>query len=401
MDCSACKQEIKKASEILRCTGCSDNFHYACMNITSIQYQQHKTELKLSWLCPNCHNITRRPRNDDTPVRKQLTSILDETTMSVDGLDEQNNKTHDHCEMYQTQTLTNMRQNTSNITLEQISSLLDRKLEENKQATLQAIKNTIITEINNTIHEFKDSFKKTTNALTLEQTDIKTNIKLLEDKINNLEIEITQNRHQISTLQNKQIGFQQQNTDYTKKLVLHGLLEHGQETEQILHQRLINLFQEILNLDLTGYIEDQQRIGRRNGRRPVVIELISKKMTKYILHNSQYFRNTGLNISEYLNDELLQQRKRLLDQLRCARQNGHHAVIRNNKLFVDGKLTLDYHSDLQAKSTSASQSSNSTSTLNNTTLELTQRSLNSSQHSNTAGPHHKDENFRTFRHTRY
>lgn len=402
MNCAACNEEIGRA-DLLPCSACRTTFHYLCLNIQTATFIENKTSLYSSWRCPHCENVTKRIRNDDTPTRRQNEPLLNVTTMSIDDYEE-----HDKNILENTADLStplnkdkNQRlssKETKDITLNQISSLLDRKLEQNRQSILKEIKRTIITEIHKTIHEFKESIKKTTDTLTIEQSDIKTKIKLLDEKICKLELDNKQYKQEILMLQNKYVGNQQHNTDKsdnTKKLVLFGLLEHDQETEHYLHQRLINIFQEILNLDLTGYIEEQLRIGRRNGRRPVVIELMSKKMTKYVLQNSQYFRNTGLSIAEYLNDEALQHRKHLQEQLRYARQNGRHAVIRNNKLFIDGKLTLDYHSEPQRKQTLTSKTSRPTiiTPLNDTEHRTSSQNstLNTSQNGKT------DNNIHTFR----
>lgn len=60
-------------------------------------------------------------------------------------------------------------------------------------------------------------------------------------------------------------------------------------------------------------------------------------MVKYILQNSRNFKNTGLTVSEVLDDKSLQERKKLREILKEERKNGKHAVIRNNKLYIDYK----------------------------------------------------------------
>ncbi|KAL4704978.1 hypothetical protein ACJJTC_005464 [Scirpophaga incertulas] len=245
MDCNACKQTIRYDNEILKCVGCLKKYHYACLNITSAYYLDNMFELKKSWKCPSCQNVTnRRARNDDTPVRKHYLGLND-TTMSVDGsIIEDTNKQNP------TNYLDSSTVDTLDFTLEdntmlaKISLLLDKKLEENKISILTEIK-----------HALDD----------------------------------------------------------------------------------------ILNVDLTGYVEELTRIGRKNlPRRPIVIELTSKSMVKYLLQNSRFFRNTGLSISEYLDEAALQARKHLQLHLRAARNDGHHAIIRDNKLIIDGKIVHTY-----------------------------------------------------------
>lgn len=128
--------------------------------------------------------------------------------------------------------------------------------------------------------------------------------------------------------------------DNTKKIVLYGLNEYYQEAEYDLHGRIINTFHEILDINITGYLEEVKRIGKFRPRqqRPVVIELISKRCTKYILQNAKQFRNTGLAVCEYLDEQSLQTRKKLREGLILARKSGHHAIIRNNSLIVNGNV---------------------------------------------------------------
>lgn len=85
------------------------------------------------------------------------------------------------------------------------------------------------------------------------------------------------------------------------------------------------------------YVDEISYIGRKGNRRPIKIELTSKRLRKYILENYQYFKNAGFGVSEYLSDKLLQERKELKAALQNARRNGHHAVIKNNKLLINGK----------------------------------------------------------------
>lgn len=84
------------------------------------------------------------------------------------------------------------------------------------------------------------------------------------------------------------------NENNSKILVLYGLDELWYETEAELHDRVIDVFQSITRVDLTGYIEDLERIGQRGSRRPLKVELLSKRMTKYLLTHVTLFKNTGL-----------------------------------------------------------------------------------------------------------
>lgn len=96
-------------------------------------------------------------------------------------------------------------------------------------------------------------------------------------------------------------------------------------------------------MNISGCIEEVTYIGRKNNSRPLKIELNSKRLKKIILENAVYFKEVGLNITEYLSPQALQERRNLNCALYKARQNGHHAVIKNNQLFINGTQMSDLH----------------------------------------------------------
>lgn len=124
-------------------------------------------------------------------------------------------------------------------------------------------------------------------------------------------------------------------------------MENQRETEYDLHDRIINMFRDTLQIDLLGYIEDTYRIGRHihNKTRPLVIELISKRMVKYLINNNRHLYGTGISISECLNEEERKERNIMRDKMLTARKQGLYAVIRNKKLFIEGEQ-IDIKEDL-------------------------------------------------------
>ncbi|XP_063369679.1 uncharacterized protein LOC134658011 [Cydia amplana] len=343
MKCLVCDLEIKYASEMIKCTACGKHCHQSCLNMTSAYYMANHFTLEKNWLCEMCNNVTRRPKNDNTPIRKPVAPNpnLNDTTMSVD--DSVHDRTDTSPEPQNTlQTPPNLypRQE-SPITLENISKLLDFKLRENNQSILSDLKNTIQLEINKSIADLKTDITLRTNLITTEQTSIKSSIANIESKIKTLERKNTTLQQELNQL-GQQINQKSQDTyeHNSKIIVLHGLSEYRDEHEVDIENRIIYLCHDVLGIDLTGYIEDISRIGRNSRTtRPLKIELISKRMAKYILKNSWHFKNTGISISEYLTGKALEHRKLLISNLRLARQNGQHAVIRDDKLVVNGRIT--------------------------------------------------------------
>jgi hypothetical protein len=171
------------------------------------------------------------------------------------------------------------------------------------------------------------------------------NIKLLE-----LEEKFVILQNECETLNKRIINLQtpepKRNIEiYDRLLILHGLPENYWETEEEIIDRVIIFFYNLINIDLSGYIEEVTFIGRKNTRRPLKIKLISKIMKKWILNNSLYFRVTGFSVAEFLSPQAQQEKRKLNRILSLARQQGHHAIIRNNKLIIDGKEITDLPSN--------------------------------------------------------
>lgn len=114
-----------------------------------------------------------------------------------------------------------------------------------------------------------------------------------------------------------------------KTLVLYGLNEFRNENEYDLYERVTEVFYQITNVNLAGYIEDIRRIGKRGWRRPLVIELLSKRTTKYILSNVKNFKNSGLWVSEYLDEQGLHERKIRRERYKKIKQNGNYSPYSN------------------------------------------------------------------------
>lgn len=227
-----------------------------------------------------------------------------------------------------------------------MEKLLDKKLESNKESLLLELKCTLVNEIKITI---TNEIHQNISRLFMEQKSLQKEIGTIKTFIANLEAENIKLLAQIKQLENKlALTLPHENVkmcdckemieeaNNSKKMVLYGLNEYGRENQHELHDRVIHIFQEILNTNLLGYIEDLTRIGRRGYRRPLVIELLSKQKPKYLLQYKKYFKDTGLAITEYLNEKPLLLRNTLRKKCIEARRNGHHALIKNNILFING-----------------------------------------------------------------
>lgn len=95
-----------------------------------------------------------------------------------------------------------------------------------------------------------------------------------------------------------------------RKIVIYGFPEYLKEHSSK-HDRLLQMFYELLNVDgiMKTCTESANIVRHKNQTRSLVLDLLSKKMTKYVLNNSYCFRVTKLSISKFLDKTALQDRK--------------------------------------------------------------------------------------------
>lgn len=222
------------------------------------------------------------------------------------------------------------------LTLKNLSKIIILRLKE--KSIIIELTQTIQSEINKATTKLREDIEQKTDAL----------LKLNDQRIRDIEkiirkIENLKNKNEKLKKEIKDLPTRNNSSNITcpetnsKKVVLYGFDEFHKELEYSLHNRLIELFCDTMNVDLTGYIEDTFRIGRNNSNnRPLVIELISKRMAKYVIENDNLLQGTRLFISEYLDDNACKNRHIMRAEMLKARRNGLFQ-IRNNKLFIEGQ----------------------------------------------------------------
>lgn len=329
--CTGCCQQIHN-NERLKCSLCKKIYDLQCANVVVENFNIMTMNLKNIWKCQECKCKMPKTDNTNTPIRVSQQQLTDmNVTMRRKPTNQEPSKDNSENDIsiddiigntinnVDISFLPNNQTNSTGepLTLEKISSLLDIKLENIKVSLLQDIKNTIQGELNNSIKKLQYDVELKTNNIIEEQTVINEKICKVEEKI-------------------KKIEQQLYSLETPKKIVLYGLNEKYHETECDLFDRVSQAFQEIMNININPYIEEIKRIGRYGDRRPLSIELISKRMAKYITENAREFRNTGLAVGPFLDKETLQNRNQLKYNLQMARKNGDFAIIKNNKLFING-----------------------------------------------------------------
>lgn len=357
--CAGCHEYIPDR-RFLTCSSCFKNYDLECTNVAEKRFYLMSAENKLSWMCPEC--LSNKPKHDNTntPIGQRATCYPD------DELDQQmrlSNITHRHKTTLRPNDADSLclddsppkgntisldsTINTEGTLLSEIRELRaqvtiqSKKQEERDQelsTTIKLLQATIVSITKqNTLSEEElksvktETFNNTKRINDLEEENTKLKIlinKYIEDRTTGKtpdtntasyanatpQKQCNKNNRNIEKLQPKNT------TNYNKTIVLYGLMESRHETEFELEDRIVNVFYDITGVDLTGYIEEVSRIGRHGNRRPLKVELLSKNTTKCLLKCVMNFRNTGLWLSEYLDENGLRQRKEDRENRRMSKQ---------------------------------------------------------------------------------
>lgn len=354
--CAGCQQPIP-GREYLNCVLCAKKYDLECANVASVRfYNTMSSEQKENWKCQSC--ICKMPKkgNTETPVRIRdreddgkvsPQSGCDNITLRKRKVNSSDASSSEDISLILGDTIDNINNTSSKIdqpieiTLQLLSQMIAVQLKENNKYIIAEIQNTIQIEIDTAVTKLREDINQKTDSLFAENNERKHDIDQITKKMENLEKENNKLIWEIKELEKKvrrSTEPQIPENNNNKKIVLHGLAEYFKEPEHNLHARIIDIFRDILQVDLLGYIEETNRIGKyKNNNRPLSIELISKRMTKYIVANSHYFHGTGLSVTEYLDERARKERKALREEMFTARRQGLHAIIRNSELYIEGQ----------------------------------------------------------------
>lgn len=356
MECAGCKQPIPN-KQFLICSLCEHSYDLICANVSEKRFYNTLTpEHRRTWKCQACRCNMPKKDNSDTPIRA---ADDDNITLRRKAVFSHNQNTPKSADVsFDDQTEQDLSLNGDTIimskncqpeknlpktTLDYLCGFLTDQLEKNKLTIVNEIKAVVQEEIALAISSLKSDFTKRTDYLAEEQKQIQGTITELNKKILSLETQLNILKNK-STLASPQAENSCLNSSVkeslmsnSKKMVLHGLDEYYGETEDVLYNRVVQIFYELLNINLDGYIEQLTRIGRRGHQRPLEIELISKRITKNVLEQSQHFKNTPFTVTEFLTTAELKKRRELRKVLQEARNNGKYAIIKNSRLYINGE----------------------------------------------------------------
>lgn len=353
LKCGGCFK-VPQGREYLTCMICKAIYDLDCANVASKRFYNTMTaQHKKEWKCQLCKCKQPKTCNVNTPVRNPEPNDRQDEEQNV-TLRTKNNKSSSlsidqdsELSIILGDTITEHKNMETKIqpefTLQNLSYLISEQLHENNKTIISQLKDTIQSEISKAILQIKQDLKSETDGLHKQNSQRKSEIEKLTREITILKNENEQIQKEITKLRNNTGEtpkiYNTRNGENEKKIVLYGIEEMSNESEPELHIRIIEMFRECLQIDLLGYIEDTHRIGKYNERknRPLVIELLSKRMTKYLLGRKNHLYGTGISLSPLLDDKSRKERNMMRDEMISARKKGLHAVIRDNQLYIQGK----------------------------------------------------------------
>lgn len=123
-------------------------------------------------------------------------------------------------------------------------------------------------------------------------------------------------------------------------LIVYGIVEEDEETDLEILSKIIDILKERLKINLS--IKDFSncfRLGVKNNRsRPILVELLSQLHKRDILRHRSSLKGTNIFINEDLSTEARKERKILLEEVKRARPNNKKAILKGNKVLIDGVL---------------------------------------------------------------
>lgn len=198
---------------------------------------------------------------------------------------------------------------TTKITTEDLYGLIKKLVE--KTDGIQKQNN----EIKDELHSIKAEFSKEFDQLRQENLKLITENKKLKQRV--LESERKLKKY---------------------NLIFYNIEEKNSESEDI--QNFLDLINTKLHIVCClADFRDIFRLGKVGGnrKRPILCELNNYKLKRDVLKASSILAGTGIFIANDLTHEDYEQQKILRGQLKIAKQNGHKAIIKKNKLYINGQ----------------------------------------------------------------
>ena len=130
----------------------------------------------------------------------------------------------------------------------------------------------------------------------------------------------------------------------SKNIVIKGIEEDESENENSIGEKVNRIIHKIgVNVETERDIDEIRRIGRKETgkKRPILVKLMRESTRSEILRNARHLKGTTIWIDEDFPKDVQEKRMTLIPRLKEARDRGHRAVLKYDKLIVDGEIVVD------------------------------------------------------------
>lgn len=217
MKCYACSNVIERGESLI-CKKCNHTYlyHYKCLNITTATFLANNIEYNRSWLCQPCQiEPDRKNRNDETPIKvhSELPMTQKSATPMV-GLHDDPRAIDKNLKQAVTvetttcpvasQSIPTTSSSSPSISLEQFEALLNMKLDTKLENIRVSLAEEIKRDFRDLITKMEVDFKRTTDSLSVEITDVRRDIADLSNVVQSLKNENLQLHSDLDLLRCKQ-----------------------------------------------------------------------------------------------------------------------------------------------------------------------------------------------------
>lgn len=123
------------------------------------------------------------------------------------------------------------------------------------------------------------------------------------------------------------------------------IIQGVEDTEKMDTAQLKTKIEELLNnigvnINLDTAASEIKKIGtyQINKKRPILIKLIQREKKMDIIREAKKLKGTNVWISDDFTKQAQQDRKALIPHLKMAREDGRKAVLKYDKLIIDGEI---------------------------------------------------------------
>lgn len=124
-----------------------------------------------------------------------------------------------------------------------------------------------------------------------------------------------------------------------RNIIIHGVTEQENESELLRNEKIRIILRDMgIPTEMEAEVNETRRIGKyQEGKtRPIVLETRKWSKKVEILKETKNLRGTNIYMDEDYSRDIQKQRKELLKYMKEFRAEGHTAVVRYNKIIING-----------------------------------------------------------------